>query len=211
MKEILTARDCQTFVECLASKDPAPGGGGASALTGALGAALGSMVANLTIPNPRYEAVAEEMRGILEEMNDLSGRLLACVQEDADGFIPLSKAYGLPKDTEEARVTRDIIMEDALKKACEAPAGMIRLCARAMELTAVLAEKGGKLVISDAGTGAVLLRSAMEGALLNVFVNTRLMKDRDYAEALNASCEERLRQSAELADRIYRSVKERLL
>lgn len=211
MNEILTDKTCGAFVEALASAAPAPGGGGASALTGALGAALGSMVANLTIPNPRYEAVSEEMKGILAEMRELSQKLLACVQEDADGFEPLSKAYRLPKHTEEERRLRDEVMEAALRKACEAPCEMLAAAARAIELQAVLAAKGGKLVISDAGTGVILLKSAMEGAILNVLVNTRLMKDRAYAEALNRSCEELLQKAADQADKVYASVKGRLL
>lgn len=210
MKEILIKKDCGDFVDCLASPAPAPGGGGACALAGALGAALGSMVANLTIPNPRYEAVSDEMKEILKEMTGLSRRLLACVQEDADGFEPLAKAYGLPKGTEEERLVREEVMETALKKACEAPCEMLQAAARAIELQAILAEKGGKLVISDAGCGVTLLKSAMEGAVLNVFVNTRLMKDRDYAERLNTSCEERLKKASALADEVYASVRARV-
>jgi formiminotetrahydrofolate cyclodeaminase len=205
-----TENSCREFTDRLGSSDAVPGGGGASALAGALGAALGTMVANLTIPNPRYADVSDDMKRVREEMVELSGQLLACVQEDAVGFEPLSRAYGLPKNTEEEKLLRDQILEEALKKACEAPVRMLRLCAKAIDRQAFLAEKGGKLVISDAGTGAALLKSAMDGAILNVYVNTRLMKDRVYAGQLNRECERLMAQAEEQAVAVYASVKERL-
>lgn len=205
-----TKQSCETFIEVLASKEAVPGGGGASALVGAIGAALGNMVANLTLPNPRYESVAEELKQVLLEMTSLQEQLIACVEEDAVGFEPLSKAYGLPRITEEEKELRAKIMEEALVKACEAPVRMVELCVRVIELLGVLAQKGAKLVISDAGVGVVLAKAAMQGAVLNVYVNTKMMKNRDYAKNLDHHCETLIEKASKQADEIYASVLTRI-
>ena len=199
-------RSCREFVEVLASKEAVPGGGGASALAGAIGAALGSMVANLTIPNPRFSEVAEELSQVLARLTELQSGLLDCVREDAIGFEPLSRAYGLPRGTEEEKKIRERVMEDALVKACEAPIHMVELCAETIDLMEILAKKGAKLVVSDAGVGVVLAKSAMQGAILNVYINTKMMKDRMKAAAMDTYCEQIVEAVGAKADRIYQMV-----
>lgn len=205
-----TEISCREFVQELGSKAPVPGGGGASAMAAAIGASLGSMVANLTIPNPRYAEAAEELTGILTELNELTGEMLACVEEDAVGFEPLSRAYGLPKNTEEEKETRAAVMEDALRTACAAPVRMVEICARMIGCLKILSEKGAKLVLSDAGVGVVLVKAAMQGAVLNVYVNTRMMKNRGEAERLNRHCSELIDRAVPEADAVYASVCERI-
>ncbi len=203
-------KSCKEFITVLASKDAVPGGGGASALVGAIGAALGNMVANLTIPNPRYEAVREELQVILDELTELQIQLLNCVEEDAVGFEPLSRAYGLPRGTDKEKAERAIIMEEALAAACEAPIRMLELCADVIDRFVILAEKGAKLVISDAGVGIIMAKAAMQGAVLNVYVNTKMMKNREKAEAMNQHCEALIVKAAAQADQVYASVVARI-
>lgn len=199
----LSVRD---FSDALASKSPAPGGGGAAALAGALGAALGTMVGSLTIGKPKYASHEAELLALMTEAEALRRELLDCVDGDAAAFEPLSRAYGLPKDDP----NRADIMENCLRAAAEVPMKILRLCCRAIELQGEFAEKGSALMISDAGTGAAVCRAAMDGAALNVMVNTKPMRDRAYAEALNAEVSERLEQYRKLAQAVYEDVFGRL-
>ena len=190
------------FTEKLASPAPVPGGGGASALAGAVGAALGDMVGELTVNKPAFASVAEELRRGMEKAQDLRLRLLNCVEKDAAAFEPLSRAYGLPKDDPD----RDAVMERCLKDAAAVPLEIFDLCCEAIELMGIFAEKGSPLVISDAATGAALCAGALRGAAVNVKVNTKLMQDRPYAEAVNAHVDEKLALYAALAEEIIQKI-----
>lgn len=192
----------QAFTDALASGEPTPGGGGASALAGALGAALVSMVANLTVGKKKYAAYEPDLHRILDEAAMLRGELLAEIDEDARCFEPLSKAYGIPKD-DPARSEK---MEDALRLACSAPMEIMRTAARAVDLHAELLEKGSALMCSDVGVGVLCCKTALEGASLNVFVNAKLMRDRDYAEALCDEAESLLKTYGGRADETYAAV-----
>ncbi len=190
------------FTEKLASPAPVPGGGGASALAGAVGAALGDMVGELTVNKPAFASAAEELRRGMERAQDLRLRLLNCVEKDAAAFEPLSRAYGLPKDDPD----RDAVMERCLKDAAAVPLEIFDLCCEAIELMGIFAEKGSPLVISDAATGAALCAGALRGAAVNVKVNTKLMQDRPYAEAVNAHVDEKLAPYAALAEEIIQKI-----
>ncbi|MCL2342449.1 MAG: cyclodeaminase/cyclohydrolase family protein [Firmicutes bacterium] len=192
----LSLRD---FSDALASKAAVPGGGGASALVGALGAALGTMVGSLTVGKPKYAAVEAELLALMSETEQLRRELMACADEDAAAFEPLSRAYGLPKDDPD----RADIMESCLRAAAAPPMKILRLCCRAIELQKEFAEKGSALMVSDAGTGVVFCRAALDGAALNVKVNTKLMRDREYAAALDNEVSERLEQYRGIADSVY--------
>ena len=194
--------DVTKFTELLASPAPVPGGGGASALAGAVGIALGDMVGELTVGKKKYADVEDEILALMEKAQDLRKCLLRCIEEDARVFEPLSRAYGIPKEDP----SRDAVMERCLRLAASAPLSIFDLCCKAMELLKEFAGKGSRMVISDAATGAALCCGAMYGAAVNVKVNTKLMRDRTYAETVNAHIDERLGRYREMAEEIYDQV-----
>lgn len=199
-------KSCTEFASMLASGAPVPGGGGASAMAGALGIALGSMVGNLTLGKKKYECYQEDIKVILEKAEKLRNELLDLVEKDAEVFEPLSKAYGLPRNTEEEKAKRDAVMEEALKLACSVPLKIMEKSLESITLHEELAEKGTRLAISDVGVGVLFCKSALMGASLNVFINTKLMKDRDYAEEINRTTERMLEEGKKKADEIYNKV-----
>ncbi len=194
------------FLEQLASAAPVPGGGGASALAGALGIALGNMVGSLTVGKKKYAAVEDEIRDLNEKAAALREELLCLVEKDAEVFEPLSKAYGIPKDDP----GREEVMANVLKAAAEVPLAIMKKCCEALDLIAVYAEKGSVLAVSDAGCAASLCRAAMESAALNVYINTKSMADRQLAETLNREVCAMLQEYSQKADAIYQSVSGRL-
>ena len=195
----ITQESCRFFVEMLASSAPAPGGGGAAALVGAIGTALGHMVSNLTVGKAQYAHIQEEIQALNARFTALEQQLLDQVQEDEKGFMPLVAAYKLPKDTP----GYDTILDEAQMAACEVPMTILDLCSQALECIAAVAEKGSRLVVSDAGCGAVCCKSAMQAAALTVFINTKTMKDRKTAAAIDARVHDILNRYGALADRIY--------
>ena len=196
----------KAFAEELAAKTSVPGGGGAAALAGALAAALGSMVGVFTVGKAKYAAVEPEILALMDKAEELRKQLLNCIDEDAVGFEPLSKAYGIPKD----EPGRDETLEKCLHDAAAVPMKILILSCQVIDLQEEFAEKGSTLMISDAGCGAVLAWAAMYAAALNVRVNTKLMKDRAYAEDLNTQVEEHMNFYWKKADAVYESVFERL-
>jgi len=203
---LIIKKPCDEFVEVLSSKAAVPGGGGASALVGAVGIALGAMVGNLTTGKKKYADVEADIVVLLEKATALQAELLHLVDEDAVVFEPLSKAYGIPKEDP----TREQVMEDALKLACTVPMDIMRLCARAIELQEEFAQKGSVLALSDAGVGAIFCKSALQGASLNVYINTQSMTDRDYAGSLEAEADAILGKYCVMADEIFNSVTGRI-
>ncbi len=195
--------ECDKFTEVLASGDPVPGGGGASAMVGALGVALGSMVANLTVGKKKYADVEEEIKGLRTKAGDLQRQLLVLIQKDADNFEPLAKAYGMPKETEEQKQAKAQVMEKALKDACSVPLEIMKLCCQAIDLHEDFAHKGSTLAVSDAGVGVEFCKAALRGASLNVFINTKLMTDRAYAEETNKQANDMLSKYVKKADEIF--------
>ena len=157
-----TQRSCRAFAELLASPSPTPGGGGAAALTAAVGAALGGMVCALTVGKKQYAAAERELRAVMADCAALREELLAQVQADADGFLPLAAAYALPKDDPARREK----LAQASAAACAAPLKIMALCCRGLDAMAVLAEKGSRLAVSDAGCGAAILGGALRAASL---------------------------------------------
>ena len=190
------------FTEGLASPAPVPGGGSASALAGAVGTALADMVGELTVGKPAFAEAEEELRGLMDRAQALRLELLRCVEKDMEAFEPLSRAYRLPKDDP----TRIEVMERCLKDAAAAPLEVFDLCCEAIELQQAFAEKGSPLVVSDAATGAALCAGALYGAAINVKVNTKLMKDRPYAEAVNAHVDGKLERYGALAGEIIQTI-----
>ena len=201
---------CNEFVEVLASKAPVPGGGGASALVGAIGTDLGNMVGSLTVGKKKYADVEEEMYALKAKCDTLQKELLALVEKDAEVFEPLSKAYGMPRNTEEEKAEKARVMEIVLKDACSVPMEIMEKCCEAIELIQEFAAKGSTLAISDAGVGAAFCKAALEGASLNVYINTKSMKNREYAEELNAKADAMLAKYPKMAEEIFESVLGRL-
>ena len=199
----MTMESCRTFVEVLASNAPAPGGGGAAALVGAIGTALGNMVGSLTVGKKKYAAVEEEIIALKAKCDDLQKQLLDQVEADEVNFLPLAKAYGIPKDDP----NRDKIMEEATIIACSTPLKIMELCCEAIDCIAVFAEKGSRLAVSDAGCGAVCCKAALQAASLNVFINTKSLKNREVAEDMNRKVNLMLNKYGDIADDIFTTVK----
>ncbi len=199
----MTLESCRKFVEVLASDAPAPGGGGAAALVAAVGTALGNMVGSLTVGKKKYAAVEEEIIALKHKCDQLQKDLLDQVEMDEINFLPLAKAYGIPKDDP----NRNKIMDEATVVACSTPMKIMELCCEAIECIKVFAEKGSRLAVSDAGCGAVCCKAALQAASLNVFINTKTLKDRAVAEELNAKALGMMAKYCPMADEIFDSVK----
>ena len=196
----------RTFTEESASKAPVPGGGGVSALCGSLAASLAEMVTNLTAGKKKYAEYEKEIRDIMKRTETLRLLLLECIEKDAEAFAPLAAAYSLDKNSE-GYAER---METCLRNAAVPPFEIMKYCAEVIRLDERLAVIGSKLAVSDAGTSAMLASGALYGAYLNVRVNTRLMKDRTYADELEKNADALLEEYSKRALDCFNAVKERL-
>ena len=204
---MLAEKSVKDFVSEAASNAPVPGGGGVSALVGALGIALGNMVGELTTGKKKYADVEEDIRTLMTNAGNLTEELLSLIEEDAQAFEPLAKAYGIPKDDPK----RAEVLEQATRHACLPPLEIVRACTKALDVIREFAAKGSRLAISDAGCAAVLCKAAMRAAALNVYINTKSMMDRTYAEELNREVECLLDQYCDVAEEIYREVRSDLI
>ena len=199
----MTLASCREFVTVLASDAPAPGGGGAAALVGAIGTALGNMVGSLTVGKKKYAEVEAEIIALKAKCDALQTELLNQVEADEVNFLPLAKAYGIPKDDP----NRDKVMEEATIIACSTPMHIMELCCEAIDCIKVFADKGSRLAVSDAGCGAVCCKAALQAASLNVFINTKTLKNREVAAEMNAKALNMLDKYGAIADEIFRIVK----
>lgn len=190
------------FLTELSSNAPVPGGGGASAAVGAFAAALGMMVTNLTIGKKKYAEYEEELVACRARLEDLRDQLIDLVDGDAVAFEPLSKAYSIPKDDP----NRDQIMEDALYEASVVPMSIMETVLAAAKELEILVEKGSRLAVSDVGVGILFAQAAIEGASLNVYINTKLMKNRERADEMNAKADAIIAEGAALQKSIYGGV-----
>ncbi|MGH6935212.1 MAG: methenyltetrahydrofolate cyclohydrolase, partial [Methylocella sp.] len=171
-----------TFLDDIASERPTPGGGGAAALCGAIGAALVSMVANLTIGKKNYEAVWQDLEAVNTKAEALRAELTGAIEEDVMAFNAVMAAYGLPRATKEEKAKRTAAIQAALKDATFAPLRAVKACFEVISLSAAVAEKGNPNVISDAGVAVLSANAGLRSAALNVFVNAKAIKDREFAE-----------------------------
>ena len=193
---------CQGFLDALASKAPVPGGGGASALVGALGTALCTMVGTYTVGKKKYADVEEDVKALMARAEDIRARLLALVDADAEAFEPLSKAYAIPKDDP----NREAVMEQCLRDAAATPMEILRLSCQAIDLHREMLEKGSVMMLSDVGTGVIFCQSALYGAALNVRVNTKSMSDRAFAQAMDEEADALVEQYGTIARQVYDAV-----
>lgn len=196
----------QEFLDVLSSKEPVPGGGGASALAGALGNALGQMVSNLTIGKKKYALVEDEIKELAERMKGIQGQFTQLADQDAKVFAPLAKCYSLPSDTEEEKAYKAEVMEARLLDASLVPMEIMEKAAEMLEIMDILADKGSRMAVSDVGVGVQFIRTALLGAVMNVYINTKSMKNREKAEEMNEKAERLIREGTEAADRIYQKV-----
>lgn len=203
-------QSCEQFLAELAGKAPTPGGGGTAALVGAAGVALGSMVGSLTVGKKKYAAVEADIQALNARSDILRKELEALVQADAEAFAPLAAAYGLPKDTPEQAADKERVMETALTRAALVPIKIMQKCLEGITLAYSYAVDGSTMAISDAGCAAVLCKAALQAASLNVFVNTKLMTNREFATALEHTAEQLLDAGTSYADEAFHYVNEKL-
>jgi formiminotetrahydrofolate cyclodeaminase len=170
------------FLDELASEQPTPGGGGAAAIMGAVGAALVSMVANLTIGKKNYEAFDAELKATNAEAEKVRAELTAAIDEDVVAFNAVMGAYGLPRGTDEEKAARAAAIQAALKQATDAPLRAVKACHEVIKLSAIVADKGNVNVISDAGVAVLAANAGLRSAALNVYINAKSIKDREFAE-----------------------------
>jgi formiminotetrahydrofolate cyclodeaminase len=205
--ENLIDYSCKYFISDLASDSPAPGGGSAAALAAAIGVALGEMVGSLTVGKVSYANVESEIQAAKAGLEHIRCELLDAVQADAEGFQPLAQAYKLPADTP----NRDGIIEQATVAACSAPVKIVDLACKAIDYIAVMAEKGSRMALSDAGCAASLIKAAMDAAALNVYINTKSLNDRTLAAEFNQHCMEAQVRYGAVAQQIYSVVMAKLI
>lgn len=195
-------KEIEAFIEELSSASPAPGGGGASALIGSLGAALCAMVANLTTGKKKYAQYQKEVEEIVVKAEAAAMRCYALIQADADAFEPLAAAYGIPKEEPD----RERVLESALNKAAAVPLLIMKEAFDLIPLLEELSVKGSRIAVSDVGVAAAAVKAALEGAVMNVFINTKLMKDREKAVQLNKEALEILTGGRARCDAVYEAV-----
>ena len=176
------------YLEVLSSKAPVPGGGGASALAGALGNALGQMVVNLTVGKKKYAEVEEEMQKYLTDLKNMQ-----------------------PSATPEEKDHKDAVMEEKLLDASMVPVEIMEKSLELLEILDVLADKGSRMAVSDVGVAVQFTRTALLGAVMNVYINTKSMKNREKAEEINQKAKRMIKIGTSQADEIYEKVLAQLI
>ena len=208
---IMTAEaQIKDYLELLSSKAPVPGGGGASALAGALGDSLGQMVVHLTLGKKRYAQAEQDMLNYERELKRLQQEFLMLADKDAEVFAPLAECYRLPSSTEEEKAYKEKVMEERLVQASYVPLEIMEKAAEMLGILKELAEKGSVMAVSDGGVGVQFARTAILGAVMNVYINTRSMKDRKRAEELNREAKRLTKEGTDAADRIYEKIVKQL-
>ena len=206
----MSDRSVNEFLDELASSAPAPGGGAVAALAGALAAALVSMVAHLTQGKKDYEAVQGPVSQLLEQSEQLRGRLAALMGDDYDAFMRLSHAMKLPRGSDDEKTVRTSALQAALKDAAAVPLQIAEASADTMQLCRPIAEVGNKNAVSDAGVAVLMAEAGLRSAALNVLINLALIKDAAFVASQRARLDGLLAGSGELADEVYRYVVSRL-
>ena len=199
------------YLEVLSSKAPVPGGGGASALAGALGNALGQMVVNLTVGKKKYAEVEEEMQKYLTDLKTMQQEFLHLSDRDAEVFAPLAECYRLPSTTPEEKEHKDAVMEEKLLDASMVPVEIMEKSLELLEILDVLADKGSRMAVSDVGVAVQFTRTALLGTVMNVYINTKSMKNREKAEEINQKAKRMIKIGTSQADEIYEKVLAQLI
>ena len=197
----------EPFLDALASNAATPGGGSAAAILGAMGAALVSMVCNLTIGKKKYVEVEGEMKDVLAKAEDLRHRLTGMIQDDVRAFDTVMGAYGMPKETDAEKTSRGEAIQDALKLATDVPIACCRVAREVIDLALVVSEKGNLNVISDAGVGLLTANAALRSAALNVFINAKMISDKSFVDAKLKELDGLLAGAEALTEKTYDIVK----
>lgn len=198
------------FLTALSSKRPTPGGGGASALAGALSGALGLMVGNLTVGKKKYADVEADVAAAMSRLEEARERMVRLAQEDGEVFAPLAAAYGLPAGTEEEKARKAQVMEENLLAASLVPLRIMELAVEVLSDLEELEKKGSVMAVSDVGVAVQFARTAVTGAVMNVYINTKSMKNRENADKINDRAGKALEEGIRLADQVYNIVLGRL-
>lgn len=193
-------KSCRDFIEVLASKAPVPGGGGAAALGGAIGMALCNMVGNLTVGKKKYADVEPEVKELLEKGYKIISELEALVDKDAEVFEPLSRAYGLPKNTPEEIKFKEETLEKCSKDACSVPMEIMRKSYEGIKILKRMGEIGSMLAISDVGCGVVFMKAALISGKLNVIINLNTIKDQDFVKSAKEEMDHLVNDGCKIAD-----------
>jgi formiminotetrahydrofolate cyclodeaminase len=200
----------EPFLDALASQGATPGGGSAAAIIGAMGAALVSMVCNLTIGKKKYADVEGEMKEVLGKAEALRHKLTGMIEDDVKAFDTVMAAYGMAKETDADKAARDSAIQAALKRATEIPMRCCHAAREVIDLAAIASEKGNLNVISDAGVAVLAAYAALRSAALNVFTNARMITDKTYAEAKLKELNELLAGAEGATEKAYGVVKGKL-
>ncbi|MDP9087345.1 MAG: cyclodeaminase/cyclohydrolase family protein [Pseudomonadota bacterium] len=199
-----------TFLDELASGAPTPGGGSAAAIMGAMGAALISMVCNVTLGKKGHEAAEAEMKSVREQSEKLRAALTSMVADDIAAFDGLMAAYRLPKATDDEKSLRAEAIQISLAAATETPLACARACAQVVALAKRAGRTGYAGVVSDAGVGVLAANTALRSAALNVFINIPSLKDRSFAAAAAAEIDQLLDDCARESELVFDLVRSRL-
>ena len=207
---MVTDGSVEKFLDDLASGNPTPGGGSAAAIMGAMGAALVSMVCNVTIGKKGYEGVEAEMRAVLHEAEKVRRRLTAMVAEDIAAFDSILAAYKLPKASDDDKARRGVAIQAGLRRATEVPLDCARVCGEVIALSRRASEHGYLNVISDGGVGVLAGFTGLRSAALNVYINAPALKDREFAERAVAELEKLVGLCAAESEAVYTIVRNKL-
>jgi len=201
----LVDKPVTNFLDELASNTPAPGGGSVAALSGALGAALVSMVCNLTLGKKGYEEVQDDIKALLEQSEALRAELTELLEADVAAYSGYSQAAKMPRGTEEEKAERAKAMEEAIKVATDVPLRIAEAAAKVMDLCMPAAEKGNKWAVSDAGVAVLVAEAALRSSALNVLINlgSFALKDEEFKADRRARLEKLLEGRAEMRDEVY--------
>ncbi|UNC93876.1 cyclodeaminase/cyclohydrolase family protein [Candidatus Contubernalis alkalaceticus] len=203
-------RTCVDFLDVLSSKAPVPGGGGAAALGGAIGMALSNMVGNLTVGKKKYADVEDEVKELLAQGYKVLEELIVLVDKDAEVFEPLSKAYGLPTETDEQKKFKADTMEECSKLACTVPMDIMRKSYEGIKIHERMGQIGSKLAISDVGCGVVFLKAALVSGMQNVLINVNSIKDEEYVKNTSEEMKRLLEDGNRVADETLQLVIDKL-
>jgi formiminotetrahydrofolate cyclodeaminase len=207
---MLTQKPVRTFLDELASSAPAPGGGSAAALGAAIGAALVSMVANLTVGKKKYVDVQEDIQRILERSETLRRRCVELLEQDVTAYTKVSEAYRMPRETDEQKEARSAAIQEALKGATSVPMALAEACVQILKLCPETAEKGNLRAVSDVGVGALMAEAALRAAALNVWINLGSIKDQDFVLKEGGRLKALLEGTAQLKEEILKDVEAKL-
>lgn len=202
----LTDKPVTEFLDALASKNPTPGGGGGAALAGALGAALASMVCNLTLGKEKYAAVQGDMQEMVAKTEALRLKLTDLVNADEAAYGVLAAAYKLPKETDEQKKARTAAIQKALINATDTPMQIAAACVEVLKLCAPIADKGNLSAVSDAGVGALLAEAGLRSAALNVYINLGAIKDAAFVAKTRKQLNGLLRGKGKMKEQVFKDV-----